>query len=97
MGSDVFGVNAFLGDLASVAVFRSALSEDTIQKLSAAKPISHTVLDGLFLLLQLRHGQATVFTATSTQVLASHVATGEELQQLRQEEEDVGAGGVCEA
>ncbi len=97
VGSDIFGSNAFLGDIASVAVsllictdhqiFSTAINDSIIQKLSAAQAVPHTSLESLLFVIQLRRELVTVLSATSREVISAHEVVKNELTELLEREQ----------
>ena len=127
IGCEYKGVNAFKGDIASLAVcilhsiytfpaivrnnsyvhgnppisshclflstshtqiFSSALSESTIQKLSSAQTISHTVLESVVCILQLRREQVVLLSTTSQEVVQAKAVEKEVVAQLEKEDQE---------
>ncbi|KNB45224.1 endoplasmic reticulum mannosyl-oligosaccharide -alpha-mannosidase-like protein [Blastocystis sp. subtype 4] len=87
VGSDIFGSNAFLGDIASVAIFSTAINDSIIQKLSAAQAVPHTSLESLLFVIQLRRELVTVLSATSREVISAHEVVKNELTELLEREQ----------
>lgn len=70
-------------------MFSGALESSTLQRLGAAQPVSHTVLESLLFVAQLRREQ-TLLLSNSARDSLQWQSLDERSRQLQREEEEVG-------
>ena len=109
IGSERFGTDPFVGNIASIAVrlaypsvylqiFSSALEDATLARLGAGRTISHSVLESLDVAVKLAPRQIVSLTRTGNHDLAMQPLSEDVLDETENEPDlDVGRGERSES
>lgn len=98
IGSDVYGVSAFIGDVAGIAVsislhvhyqfFNSALDDYSIQRLGQAKTVSHEILPSVVRIIHPINGDVVSINESEEEVLHLEPVPLDEIEALEKEEKE---------
>ena len=98
IGSDVYGVSAFIGDIAALTVsllshhnlqfFNKPLDEYAVTRLSGAKTVSHEILDSLVRIIHTQNGEVVSVNETEESLLHLEPVAHEEIEALEKEEKE---------